>query len=225
MKAISAVVCAFNEAERIGGVLSAAHGHPLLSEVIVVDDGSLDGTADVVLKYHGVNLVKHAVNRGKSVALATGIRAAGHETILMLDADLEGLTAENITELVRPVLEGVADVSMSIRANSLLVYKIIGLDFVSGERVLPKSLFENQLDEMEKLPGYGIEVFINRLIIKNNPRVRTVKWNDVVGPRKASKVGFMKGTIADTKMIVDILHVISPHDIFVQNYRILSLID
>jgi glycosyltransferase involved in cell wall biosynthesis len=225
MKAISCVICAHNEGDRIGKVLEALKDHPLISEVIVVDDGSTDTTKEVVMSYPSVRLIQHKTNRGKSVALAAGIRSALSDTILMLDADLEGLTEQNVAELIDPVLLGKADVSMSIRSNSLMVYKIIGLDFVSGERVLPKSLFEPHLDEMEKLPGYGIEVFINQLIIKNKLRVKTVKWNSVVGPRKSSKIGFVRGTIADARMIIDILHVISPGEIFVQNYRILSLID
>lgn len=223
MTKISCVICAYNEADRIGGVLQAVVNHPLVDEVIVVDDGSTDATALIVECYSTVRLIRHETNSGKSRALVTGIKAAQYETLALLDADLIGLTQDDVVSLIAPVLNGEADISMSIRKNSLLVYKLIGLDFVSGERMFTKSLVVNHLEEMSQLPSFGLEVFLNQIVIKNKMRVKTVPWERVIGPRKSDKMGLLRGTISDLKMIFDILKVVSLRDIVIQNYKILSL--
>lgn len=88
---ISVVIPAYNEAQAIGptldqiaSVLSAAE---LEAQIIVVDDGSDDGTAEEVAQYPAVRLIKHAQNKGYGAALKTGIRQAQHNTIVILDAD------------------------------------------------------------------------------------------------------------------------------------------
>ncbi len=223
MQKVSCIICAHNESARIPSVLEALKNHPLIDETIVIDDGSTDATAETVRSYPWVRLISYRHKMGKSAALAIGIGAAKDDFVAVLDADLIGLTAENVTELIKPILSGNADISISLRKNSLGVYKLLGLDFVSGERVFRKSFIAPHLDTLAKLPGFSLEVFMNQLIIKNNLRVKIVHWKNVVNPRKSSKVGLLKGMFADFLMLADILKVISPRDIVVQNYRILSL--
>jgi glycosyltransferase involved in cell wall biosynthesis len=153
---ISCIICAFNEARRIGAVLAIATAHPLLDEVIVVDDGSTDETAEVARSFPSVRLIAQAQNRGKSCAMAAGIAAAANEYLMLLDADLKGLVADDIAALAEPVLSRRADVSISLRRNSLLIYRAIGIDFVSGERVIRKDLLSEALNEMRGLPRFGI---------------------------------------------------------------------
>lgn len=220
---VSCIICAHNEADRISSVLTVLEGHPLIGEVIVVDDGSTDNTAKVVRTHPSVRLISYPKNMGKSSALAIGIGVAQKEFITLLDADLVGLTKEDVTALIEPVTSGKADISISLRKNSLPVYKLLGLDFVSGERTLRKAFLENHVDTIARLPSFSLEVFINELVIKNKLRVKTVRWENVINPRKTTKSGFFKGTWGDASMIADILKVIPAHDIILQNYRILSL--
>jgi glycosyltransferase involved in cell wall biosynthesis len=220
---ISCIICAFNEAPRIGAVLAMASAHPLLSEVIVVDDGSTDNTAEIVRRFPSVRLISCPVNQGKSAAMATGIAAAQHELLMLLDADLKGLAPGNITALAAPVLSGEADMSLSLRQNSLLVFRIIGLDFVSGERVVRKELLSESLREIHGLPRFGIEVFMNRLIIARRLSIAVTHWPHVTQARKTEKLGYWKGVRAEWRMIADLLKLAYPLALLSQTWLMFSL--
>ncbi len=220
---ISCVICAYNEAPRIAAVLRAAAGHPLLHEVIVVDDGSTDDTAEVVRQFPKVRLVSCPENRGKSFAMATGVAAAEGELLMLLDADLSGLNAENISALAAPVLAGEAAVSISLRRNSLPIFRAIGLDFVSGERVVRKELLGEVLEEIRGLPRFGVEVFMNRRIIAQQLTIAVVRWSQVSQSRKTEKLGYWKGIRAEWRMIADLLNVVYPRVLLSQTWRLVSL--
>ena len=220
---ISCIICAFNEAPRISAVLAVASAHPLLHEVIVVDDGSTDNTAEIVKRFPSVRLISYPVNRGKSFAMATGVAAAKCDLLMLLDADLTGLADEHIAALATPVLLGKTDVSLSLRQNSLLIFRAIGLDFVSGERVIRKELLSEALEEIYGLPRFGIEVFMNRKIIARRLSISVAHWPEVTQSRKTEKLGYWKGIRAEWRMIADLLQVTYPILLIAQTYHMLSL--
>ena len=88
--AVSVVVPAYNEAEAIGRVVADLRAEldrrKVESEILVVDDGSTDGTAKAVDPAHA-RVISHPANRGYGRSLMTGIEAAKHEWVLMIDAD------------------------------------------------------------------------------------------------------------------------------------------
>jgi glycosyltransferase involved in cell wall biosynthesis len=104
LPAVSLVLPAFDEAENIGAVLrQALDVLPRATkefEIIVVDDGSTDATADLVARHDGVRLRRHASNRGYGAALRTGIRAARMEWVFFTDADLQ-FDLEDLRDLIR----------------------------------------------------------------------------------------------------------------------------
>ncbi len=83
-------------------------------EVIVVDDGSTDRTADRVREYPGVRLIQHSVNRGYGAALKTGFAAAAYGLIGFLDADAT-YPPEEFPALCRPIVDGRADLVIGSR--------------------------------------------------------------------------------------------------------------
>ena len=220
---ISCVVCAYNEAGRIRHILDAVDRHPALAEVIVVNDGSTDQTELLLRRYPGIQVISYTPNRGKTYALSRGIAAAKSDHLMLLDADLAGITAADIDALAAPVIGGAAQVSISLRSNSLKLYRGIGLDFVSGERVIPRSLLCDVLSDMQRLPRWGGEAFMNERIIRQGLKLAVVDWPGVFNIRKYRKVGRWRGILAELVMMRDALSVLSAWGVVRQNLQLLKL--
>lgn len=115
---IAILIPAYNEADNIGVVLDQmpAEVCGVRTEVLVVDDGSRDGTGDVAAE-HGALVARHVTNRGGGAALRTGYRLmveSGAEIVVTLDADGQHLPSE-MPRLVEPVLSGEVDVAHGSR--------------------------------------------------------------------------------------------------------------
>lgn len=207
---LSVIIPAWNEAARIGGVLSAVRDHDLLDEVLVVDDGSTDGTAEVAAAVPGVTVLRMARNGGKTRALLAGIAAARGSHLMFLDADLTGLAPADLTALAAPVREGRARAALSLRGNAPGLWRRIGLDYISGERVLARADLPEDLEAMAALPGFGFEVALNRHWVARRLSLAVVPWPGVASPMKAAKQGLWHGVQSDARMMRDIFRTVSP---------------
>jgi glycosyltransferase involved in cell wall biosynthesis len=112
-KLLSVIVPVYNERNTVGEILRRMRmvDLPIDREIIVVNDGSVDGTDKVLaaLEDSTVRVVTHAVNRGKGAAVRTGIEVARGDLVLIQDADLE-YDPEDWPRLVAPILLGKAKV-------------------------------------------------------------------------------------------------------------------
>ncbi|MEM7166424.1 MAG: glycosyltransferase family 2 protein [Planctomycetota bacterium] len=115
---MSIVIPVYNEKNTLERLLERVRSVDLEKEVVVVDDGSTDGTRDLLpeLESKGLidRLILHESNAGKGAALKTGFAAATGEWVVVQDADLE-YDPREIPGLLQPVLEGKADVVFGSR--------------------------------------------------------------------------------------------------------------
>ena len=110
---VSVIIPVYNEKSTISEIIDRVRAVDLEKEMIVVDDGSTDGTsqqlAEIARRFEDVKIISHQKNRGKGAALRTGFAEASGEIIIVQDADLEYDPREYAAHLV-PILDGRADV-------------------------------------------------------------------------------------------------------------------
>lgn len=112
-KTLSIIIPVFNEKNTIREIISAVKNSKIQrdvkKEIIVIDDGSTDGTKEVLSKITGIKFYKHSVNMGKGRAMKTGLEKATGDIILTQDADLE-YDPKFYSKLIQPILKGHAKV-------------------------------------------------------------------------------------------------------------------
>jgi len=109
---LSVIIPVYNEVENIEEILKRVKATKRAAEIIVVDDGSQDGTRDLLKKLDGrgrVRVILREKNQGKGAAVRTGLDAAAGDILLIQDADLE-YDPRDYPTLLQPLEEGLADV-------------------------------------------------------------------------------------------------------------------
>jgi glycosyltransferase involved in cell wall biosynthesis len=147
---VSFIVPAYNEARTIDEVLSRIAGLELETQVIVVDDGSTDGTGDLAEKHEGVVVIRQP-NQGKGAAIRAAIPLVDGEITVIQDADMEYDPVE-VPALIDPIVAGVADVVYGSRLaggrpqRAYLFWHLVGNRFLS---LVTGLLFNTTLSDME----------------------------------------------------------------------------
>ena len=106
---LSVIIPVYNEVNTIAKIIERVKRVLIEKEIIVVDDGSTDGTRGKIDSVPGIKILKHETNRGKGAAIRTGLAFAFGELVIVQDADLE-YDPNDYLELIKPIEEGVADV-------------------------------------------------------------------------------------------------------------------
>jgi glycosyltransferase involved in cell wall biosynthesis len=143
---VAVIVPALNEAECVGELVRATFAQPVVQRVIVVDNGSTDGTGEAAERM-GAEVVRES-RRGYGAACAAGVRAAAGAAVLaFMDADHSFLPQE-LPRVLGPVLDGRADLSLGSRA----------LGNVQRGSMPPQQIFGNWLSAALIRALYGVRV-------------------------------------------------------------------
>lgn len=204
----SAIIPAFNEADRIGAVISELLKVPHISEVIVIDDGSNDNTAEAAGKFTGVKVIRNEKNIGKGASLDKAVQVAKNELLFFCDADLIGFKARHAESIIEPVLNGVYDMFIGMRGN-FMQKTVRAWALNSGERALRKEIWQKLPDYYKH--RYRVEVGLNHYVKNFTNRGFGAKVFDYAQPVKESKYGIVRGTILRWWMNFDVLKAYGGH--------------
>jgi glycosyltransferase involved in cell wall biosynthesis len=163
---VSLVVPAYNEQRTIAELLRRAAASRLRTEIIVVDDGSTDGTGEVLdaleVELPGLKVIHAPENRGKGAAVRLGIPETTGDIVVIQDADLEYDPAD-LPRLVEPLIKGVADVVYGTRLRGGEPQRAHLFWHYAGNRLLSLLtgvLYNTTLSDME----VGYKAFRGELI-------------------------------------------------------------
>jgi len=207
---IAAIVPALNEEANVGRVLKVLLGYKGIEEVILVDDGSTDKTAEIGVKL-GVKVVRLSKigGSGKGNAMKQGVMATDADIVVFFDADLIGLTEEHISALIKPMLDEGIEMCVGLRGRLMglpqLIAKIDPLMAIGGERAVRRRLFKSIPDKL--IGGFMVESALNYYCLAKKLSVKYVVLKNIGMVIKEKKWGLVRGFSSRIKMFCQIIKI------------------
>jgi len=200
---VSAIVPALNEEKTIGEVVQVLCSSSLVSEVIVVSDGSTDATA-IRAKEAGAIVLSLPKRGGKGSAMMHGLMKTDAPVIIFTDADLQGFTKDHIETLLLPVLSGSRIMNIGLRDRGWFLTRLSAyLPLISGERALKREVLEQIPAEF--LQGFMVESAMNYWCRIHKAHYGSVLLKGLSIRRKYEKVGWLLGLQQYVKMSFQIV--------------------
>ena len=186
---ISVIIPIYNEAATCIDLINKVKAVPIEKEIIVVDDGSNDGTAELLSRIDGITLLNHTINQGKGAAVQTAVAHISGDVVILQDGDLE-YNPEDYHALVEPIQNGKTDIVFGSRwlqkkhtwSFHYVENKLITLfsnvinqrcinDMASCYKVIPADIFRNL--EL-KSNGFGLEAEITAKVFRKGFKVKEI---------------------------------------------------
>lgn len=174
-------------------VVAACRGCAYVREVIVVDDGSRDHTAERALGA-GAKVLRRPGGPGpgsKALAMEAGVELSDADAILFVDADLLGVTSGHLDDICRPYIEGRAAMSLGVFDYGFWNRLVLLFPPTSGERILPRWVFEAV--PPAKRDGYLIEIMLNEVVTEARMPCTARVMRGVTHRTKREKFGWREG--------------------------------
>lgn len=193
---IDAVIPAHNEESTVHLVVSALLRSGLFGRIIVVDDGSRDGTS-VAAARAGAEVLRLETNRGKGGAMLAGVAASDAAAIAFFDADAIALEPAHAELLVSEFARGFTQVCGIQDHGWWGPIAALTQSLITGQRIVQRWV-------LQKLPpscgGYSVEVAINDIVDRNGGSTCVVILRGARFRPKAAKVGWVEGRLRDLRM-------------------------
>jgi glycosyltransferase involved in cell wall biosynthesis len=202
---VDAVVPARNEAPTVADVVEACLGCAYVREVIVVDDGSTDDTAERAAAA-GAKVIRRESDGSKAHAMETGVEATDADSILFVDADCVGLTSEHLDAICRPFVERRAVMSLGTFDYGLWNWFVLRFPPTTGERIIPRWVFDAV--HPDKREGYTIELMLNAVIGEGRLPTTARVMRGVTHRTKRDKFGPVEGWQRTWRMFWDLVGVL-----------------
>ncbi len=200
---ITAIVPAYNEAGRIEHVLEVLQATDSIADIIVVDDGSTDGTRDILQPF-AVKKIYNEKRLGKAAAMDRAMELVTTEYVFFCDADIIGLTADVIRTIIEPVHRGEVDMSIGMinrripNLNRILRF----VPLLGGLRAMRVSLWHT-VPQLYK-QSFKIEAALNFYAMYYGRGYHWEVHPELSQTIKEKKYGLLRGVIERIGMCIDV---------------------
>jgi len=208
--AISLILLAHNEELNIANVLRVLVQVPEFDEILVIADACTDNTVKVAQSFPTVKILERPQTKGKGDAMIFGVSHSLGDIIMFCDADIKNFTTGHVYQILEPVINGRAIMSVGRRDRifglAAIIPKIFPLFAIAGERAMTKEFFDS-LPRDEHMMDFGIETVMNYYIKQRGlklalPRLKNLrqivkerKWNLRIGLKaRIGQIGQVRRT-------------------------------